>query len=69
MRLNIRCDVESEKFCKIFQEVNKALWELVYSSNLNQMVVVYGISVYDRRFQFRKPGDASQIFCVVERKN
>ena len=25
MRLKIRCDGESEKFCKIFWELNKAL--------------------------------------------
>jgi len=27
MRLKIRCDGESEKFCKIFWEVNKALMQ------------------------------------------
>ena len=30
MRLKIRCDGESEKFCKIFWEVNKAYIFIVY---------------------------------------
>ena len=31
MRLKIRCDGESEKFCKIFWELNKALGQLLNS--------------------------------------
>jgi hypothetical protein len=51
MRLKIRCDGESEKFCKIFWELNKALvfhfqvakefWvqKLTYLFNLLQIVL------------------------------
>ena len=31
MRLKIRCDGESEKFCKIFWELNKTLGNLALS--------------------------------------
>ena len=35
MRLKIRCDGESEKFCKIFWELNKAL--TTQMSNVNKL--------------------------------
>jgi len=34
MRLKIRCDGESEKFCKFFQELKKALATLMFLVSL-----------------------------------
>jgi len=36
MSLKIRCDGESEKFCKIFWELNKACFDPSYSKNLKE---------------------------------
>ena len=43
MRLKIWCDGESEKFYKIFRELNKALQNILQNMNSTNFVLIWQI--------------------------